>query len=166
MKNIKVGMIVNTHGLRGDVKIKLLSDFPELRFAKGAKVYRTCDQGEQELTIQSSRMQKDMLITKFEGFEDINLVEGWKGSVLYIHEDQQQKLEDDEAYFHEIMHSEVYDREEHLLGTVVEIIETGANAVLRVQGVEREYLIPFVKSFVVAFDKEAKIMHVEMMEGL
>ncbi|MEG0273986.1 ribosome maturation factor RimM [Amedibacillus sp. YH-ame10] len=166
MKTIKVGVLVNTHGLKGEVKVKPLTDFPQLRFAKKANVYIDVNQKSIELTIQTVRVQKDMLLVTFNGYEDINLVESWKGSTLYIHEEQLHELEDDEAYFYEMMDSEVYDLSNQYIGKVSEIIETGANVVLRVVNGEDMKLIPFVKHFVKEFDKEKKIMHVEMMEGL
>lgn len=166
MKKINVGIIVNTHGLRGEVKIKLLSDFPHLRFAKGAQVYMEYAKEEKELIVAGARVNKDMLIVRFEGCDDINIVEPWKGAVLYIYEDQLQDLDEDEAYFYEMKDARVYDMKETYLGVVNEIIETGANVVLRVSDGEKQMLIPFVKAFVKEFDRKEKIMHVEVMEGL
>lgn len=166
MKKLNVGVIVNTHGLKGEVKVKVLSDFPQLRFTKGASVYMEVQDTTLELVVKSVRFNKDMLIVLFEGYDHINDIECYKGSTLFIYEDQLQALEEDEAYFFEMMDSEVYDMEEHYVGRVVELIETGANVVLRVKREDKQTLIPFVKAFVKEFDKEQKIMHVEVMEGL
>lgn len=166
MKKIKVGTIVNTHGLRGDVKVKTCSDFPDLRFAKGAILYMQINNDIKELHVHSAREQKDMLLIRFENIEDINMVEPWKGNTLFIYENQLQELEEDEAYFYEMMDSDVYDMDDVYLGKVTEVIETGANVVLRVRHEEQQILIPFVKTFVKSFDKKEKLMHVEVMEGL
>ena len=101
----------------------------------------------------------------FEEYDDINQVEPFKGSVLSIDESQLHELEEDEAYYFELQDCEVYDETDHLIGTVCEVIETGANAVLRVRG-EREYLIPYVKAFVTDFDAQTKRITVKMVEGL
>lgn len=166
MKKINVGVIVNTHGLKGEVKIKITSDFPDLRFAKRAHVY--FDDGSEtiELIVKATRFNKEMLLVVFEGYDDINKIEKYKGKTLYVYENQLQPLEEDEAYFFEMMNSVVYDMQENIIGSVVEVIETGANVVLRVRQDEEEKLIPFVKAFVKEFDKEKKIMHVELVEGL
>lgn len=166
MKDIKIGVITNTHGLKGEVKVKNLSDFLELRYRKGNVIHLHYGDESLPLRIQSVRDGKDLLIVKFEEFDDINQVEIWKGSCLYVEDSELQELEEDEAYYHELQDSKVYDMEAQYLGTVSEIIETGANVVLRVSGGERELLIPFVKAFVKQFDKLEKRMVVEVMEGL
>ncbi|MEG1474810.1 MAG: ribosome maturation factor RimM [Longicatena sp.] len=166
MKQIKVGVIVNTHGLKGEVRVKNLSDFPTLRYQKGKQINLQYKDVLIHLTIESVRFNKDLYLLTFKDYEDINLVEIWKGSYLSIDEDSLIELSDEEAYYFEMQDSEVYTLEEEYLGRVVEIIETGANAVLRVKNEEREILIPFVKTFVIRFDKKQKKMHVKLMEGL
>lgn len=165
MKQIKIGVLVNTHGLKGEVKIKPLTDFPDIRFKIGNTIHMHHHDQDIALRIQYVRQQKDLLLVCFEGYEDINAVEGWKGNSLYINEDQLHELEEDEVYFFELMDCEVYDTNDTKLGVVKEVIETGANAVLRVCG-EREYLIPYVKAFIKAYDKTEKTIHVELVEGL
>lgn len=165
MKQIKIGVLVNTHGLKGEVKVKPMTDFPDIRFQKGNTINIQYQNTLIPVTIKQVREQKDLLLLTFEGYDDINQLEPWKGSILSIDESQLHELEEDEAYYFELQDCEVYDNENQLLGTVSEVIETGANAVLRVRG-EREYLIPYVKAFVTDFDAEAKRITVKMVEGL
>ena len=165
MKQIKIGALVNTHGLKGEVKVKPLTDFPDIRFAKGNTINVQYKETLIPVIIKNVRDQKGMLLICFEGYNDINQVEAWKGSALSVEEEQLHELEEDEAYFFELMNCEVLDEQKHLLGTVSEVIETGANAVLRVNG-DREYLIPYVKAFVTDFDRENKKIRVKMVEGL
>ena len=165
MKQIKIGVLVNTHGLKGEVKVKPMTDFPDIRFQKGNTINIQYQNTLLPVTIKQVREQKDLLLITFEGYDDINQVEPWKGSILSIDESQLHELEEDEAYYFELQDSEVYDKDNQLLGTVIEVIETGANAVLRVRG-ERDYLIPYVKAFVIDFDAEAKRITVKMVEGL
>lgn len=166
MKRVNIGVITNTHGLKGEVKVKCLTDFPEMRFKKGNTIHMQNRAEGMSACIQNIRMAKDLMIIKFEGYDDINQVEAWKGNMLSVTEDELHTLEDDEAYYYEIQDSEVYDMDEHYIGKVVEIIETGANAVLRVKMEKRDVLIPFVKAFVKEFDKKEKKMKVELIEGL
>ena len=154
MKEINIGMLVNTHGLRGEMKVKVLTDFPQLRFQKGAVVHLQLAQGQFDLKVQHVRESKGQLLVKFEGYDDINQVEGWKGSMLTIREEELQELDEFEAYFHELQDA------------VSEIIETGANAILRVKTKDKDILIPFVRAFVKEFDRKNKVMKVELMEGL
>ncbi|MCR0568021.1 ribosome maturation factor RimM [[Clostridium] innocuum] len=166
MKEINIGMLVNTHGLRGEMKVKVLTDFPELRFHKGAVVHLQLAQEQLDLKVQHVHESKGQLLVKFEGYDDINQVEGWKGSMLTIREEELQELNEYEAYFHELQDAVVYDMEGVQLGTVSEIIETGANAILRVKTKDKDILIPFVRAFVKEFDRKSKVMKVELMEGL
>lgn len=165
MKQIKIGALVNTHGLKGEVKVKPLTDFPDIRFKKGNTINIQYKQDLIPVKIKHVRDQKGMLLVSFDGYEDINQVEPWKGSILSIEEEQLHELDADEAYFFELMNCEVYDEQNQLLGIVCEVIETGANAVLRVKG-EKDYLIPYVKAFVKDFDKEQKKISVELVDGL
>lgn len=166
MKEINIGILVNTHGLRGEVKVKCLSDFPEIRFCKGAKMFIHTASGKLELCVERVRESKGLLIVKFKDYYDINQVEIWKGSKLTIDEQDLQELDEYEAYYHEMMEAKVYDMDDNYIGKVIEVIETGANAVLRVAAEDKAILIPFVRTFVKEFDRKEKIMKVELMEGM
>lgn len=166
MKHINIGVITTTHALKGEVKVKCLTDFADIRFQKGKKIFMQSKQEQIVLQIQSIRKSKELLIIKFVGYDDIEAVEGWRGNLLSINESELHALADDEAYFFEMQDSEVYDMQDLYIGKVIEVIETGANAVLRVQMAEGQVLIPFVKAFVKEFNKKAKRMKVELMEGL
>lgn len=164
---IKIGVLTNTHGIRGEVKIKSLSDFTDIRFAKGKTILIQHNEEQLPLTIQTIRETKGMLLVKFEEYDHINQVEGLKGDYIVIDESKLHELEEDEAYFFELMNCQVEDMQGNDLGTVVEVIETGANAILRVRNQSgKDVLVPYVKAFVKAFDKEQKKIQIELMEGL
>lgn len=161
-----VGVVVNTHGLAGEVKVKVVTDFPDLRFVKGGVLYLQDGQQELRLVISHVRKQKEMLLISFVDYDHINKVLPWKGKALYIYNDQRHDLKQEEAYYSQIMHAQVYDMQDVYLGEVSEIIETGAHIVLRVTGKDRSMLLPFIQVFVKEFDKEAHVMHVDAIEGL
>ena len=98
-------------------------------------------------------------------YDDINQVEKWKGARLCIHEDQLTPLSDDEIYYHDLMQMHVYDPNQAFLGEVVELIETGAQLVLRIRG-ESEWLLPYTKAFVKDVDILQKRLIVEPIEGM
>src|SRR5690625_1921353 len=97
-----VGKIINTHGIKGEVKVKQITDFIE-RFQVGNKVFAI---GQEEqvipLTIDGFRTQKNNLLLHFEGYDSINDVETLKGLDLKIKQEQQELLEENEYYYHEI----------------------------------------------------------------
>lgn len=165
MEYINIGSIVNTHGLKGEVKVKPQTHFADIRFAKGARMYRKQADEMQELIVRSAREHKGMVLVCFEDFDDINQVEAWKGSALFIKEEQLEKLDEDEIYYRDLMKMQVQSVDKELLGQVVEIIETGANVVIRVQG-EKELLVPYVKRFIKEVDMEKKLLTIEVLDGM
>lgn len=165
MEYITVGKIVNTHGLKGELKILPHTHFADERFAAKAILYVLIDGNMQQLIVKTAREHKGMLLVCFEGFDDINQVEHWKNCYLYIEENQQAQLDEDEIYYRELLKMQVETCEGNVLGNVVEILETGANVVIRVKG-EKELLIPYVKRFIKEVDKEDNILKVELLDGM
>ncbi len=166
MEFIKIGVLVNTHGLKGEVKIKPMTDFPEQRFQKKATIYVSYQNEMIEVRIKSVREHKGMLLVVFEGYEDINLVEQWKTSTLYISKQQLHTLEEDEAYFFELKGCIVKDEAGEELGSVVEVLDTPAHAILRVQKDDISFLVPYVQAFITSFDKDKQEIVIHKMEGL
>ena len=166
MEQITIGILVNTHGLRGEVKIKTMTDFPEIRFKKGAVIHLQTSEGIIPLKIKNVREQKGLLLVKFDGYDDINQVEKWKGSVLSIDQKDVHELEEDEAYFFELKNCEVFDEQGSKLGVVSEVLDTNANAILRVKGENGDILIPYVKAFIQSFSREEKRIVVHLVEGM
>jgi 16S rRNA processing protein RimM len=165
MEYIKIGAIAGTHGLRGEVSVKSFTQFNDIRFAKGNIIFRETSSGMQELKIVSMRQKTDRILLQLAGYDHIEQVEAWKGSLLYIQKDQLHELDEDEVYYFELMHCQVVDMEGRLLGEVSDLIETGSSVVLRVSG-NKEILIPYVKAFVKEADIAAKRIVVELLEGM
>lgn len=165
MDYITIGTMVNTHGLKGEVKIKPQTHFVEERFAKRAHIFLQYENNLLELEIKSVREHKGMLLVCFEGYTDINQVEAWKGSKLFIKEEQLTPLDEDEIYYRDLLDMQVETTSGQELGNVSEIIETGANIVIRVKG-EREVLIPYVKTFIKEVHMEDKKLIVELLDGM
>src|SRR5690625_2043989 len=107
-KMFDVGKIINTHGVRGEVRVKRLTDFEE-RFTIGATLYLV-KKNEQpiQLIISSHRIHKDYDLLSFEGYENINDVEDFKNTYLKIKEEQLTELPTGEYYVHEIIDCQVY----------------------------------------------------------
>ncbi|MHA6484425.1 ribosome maturation factor RimM [Paenibacillus sp. strain BS8-2] len=166
-----VGKLVNTHGIRGDVKILPQTDFAEQRFAPGSKLMLVNEQsGEhQQVKITSSRLQKNVYVVKLEGFNNINEIEKYKGWVLKISEADQGQLDDGEYYYHEIIGCRVVTEEGEDLGEVTEILSPGANDVWVVKAAGpkgRELLLPVIDDVVLHVQPSDKLITVRLMEGL
>ncbi len=164
METISVGKIVNTRGLKGEVKIIPNTHFIEERFQAGARLF--VGNQHREVRVLRSRYEKGMVFAVFEGMEDINSVEWMKGMEVYGDREAKLSLQKDEVLYSDLMDCDVYTEEALYVGRVVDVLETGANAVLRVQREKDSVLIPFVRAVVTAFDIDDKRIVIEEMEGL
>ena len=162
-----IGKITNTHGIKGEVKVKQITDFIE-RFNVGSVIY-LIDMNEQiiPLEIASVRTQKDYLLIRFTGYDSINEVESFKGLMLKIKNEQLTPLNEHEFYFHEIIGCTVSDMNGTKIGVVDSILTPGANDVWVIKDEQKkEYLIPYIYDVVKEIDVENKQIKIEPMEGL
>ncbi|SDN27252.1 ribosome maturation factor RimM [Alkalicoccus daliensis] len=168
---LNVGKIVNTHGIRGEVRVISRTDFPELRFAEGSKLTVFQEGKSSETVIVASwRQHKQFDLLTFEKVENVNEAEKFKGSLLKIHRDQlhENELETGEYYFHEIVGLTVFTDQGEKIGTVKEILTPGANDVwvIHAEDSKKEVLIPYIEEVVKEIDlKENKVI-ITPMEGL
>ncbi len=126
-----VGKIVNTHGVKGELKIVSKTDFPEERYQVGNTLYLFLPNQIEPmpLLIKSHRSHKNFDLLTFEGYEDINQVEKFKEGMLKVPEDQLHDLEEGEYYLHEIVGCRVVTNDGEEIGTIKEILSPGANDV-------------------------------------
>ena len=141
---LAVGNIVGAHGIRGEVKVELLTDFPE-RFSPGATVYLGPESPTRPLRIEAARPHKGMMLVKFAGVPDRNAAELLRDNLLLIPEEQAMPLGEDENYAHDLIGLQVETTEGRVLGKVVEILYTAANDVYVVHRPGAEVLIPALK---------------------
>ena len=165
---LKVGKIVNTHSLKGEVKVISSTDFEEERFKKGSKLLIT--RGNQlirEVVVQSYRNHKNFLLVKFEGIDSVEEAEKLKNLQIKIDSDEVGELEENEFYFHQIIGCEVFDENNKNLGEIIDILTPGANDVWVIKGENgKEILIPYIEDVVKKIDITSKKVNIEVMEGL
>lgn len=168
-KWFNVGKIVNTHGIRGEVRVISRTDFPEERYKKGNTLYIFMEKSKEpiEVIVKSHRVHKSFDLLSFEGYDNINLVEKFKGAMLKVPESQLGELNEGEYYFHEIIGCTVVTEEGETVGTVSEILTPGANDVWVVKRNNgKEVLIPYIEDVVKKVDVERKTITIRPMEGL
>lgn len=163
---IEIGKIINTHGIKGELKIISSSDFEEERFAVGNSVNIQFGKELIPMEVASFRRHKGCLLVAFKDLMNINFVEKYKGCVISVDSDEMQELDEDEVYFYQLIDCKVIDEENNELGMVVEIIETAAHDILRIRNDEgKEVLIPYVDAFIVDVDVDEKVIIVHLIEG-
>ena len=165
---LKVGKIVKTHSLKGEVKVISSTDFEEERFKKGSKLLIT--RGNQlirEVVVQSYRNHKNFLLVKLEGIDSVEEAEKLKNLQIKIDSDEVGGLEENEFYFHQIIGCEVFDENDKNLGEIIDILTPGANDVWVIKGENgKEILIPYIEDVVKKIDITNKKVNIEVMEGL
>ncbi|MCY9666676.1 ribosome maturation factor RimM [Paenibacillus alginolyticus] len=166
-KLVTVGRIVNSHGIRGELKVVPETDFPE-RFDKGNALIIVDSQNKQTpVTVKTSRLHKNMFILQLEEFSNINEVEKFKGSLLKIEAKDQQPLEEGEYYYHEIIGCKVVTEEGQELGLVSEVLTPGANDVWVVALPKgKQLLLPVIDDVILEVDIANKTIRIHLMEGL
>ncbi|WP_308639221.1 ribosome maturation factor RimM [Paenibacillus silvisoli] len=166
---LSVGKLVNTHGIRGEVKVVSQTDFPEERFAPRSILTLIHPETKQtmELEVQSARLHKNMYIVKFRGFDNINDVEKYKGWELKVSKEDMVELEEGEYYHHQIIGCQVVTEDGDVLGEIKEILSPGANDVWVVKRPKgKELLIPVIDEVVLDVNVAEKLVKVHLMEGL
>lgn len=165
---LNVGKIVNTQGLKGEVRVVSQTDFPELRYKKG-ELLTLFQEGKESihLIIKSHRKHKNFDILSFEGHLSINDVEKYREGILKIAQEQLTDLEENEYYYHEIIGLTVIDILGKEIGKIREILSPGANDVWVVQRTKKkDVLLPYIESVVKKIDQEKGLVLVDIPEGL
>ena len=163
---LQVGIISSTHGVRGEVKVFPTTDDVK-RFKRLKEVI--LDTGREEITleIESVKFFKQMAILKFAGIDSLNDVEAYKGASLFVDRKNAVKLEKDEYFIADLIDLTVEDEEGKEIGTLIDVMKTGANDVYIVKNAEgKELLFPAIKECVLDIDFKEKKMTVHVMDGL
>ena len=161
-----IGTIVNTHGIRGEVRVLVTTDFPADRFKVGNTVY-VATSPKTALTIQSVREHKGLTLLTFKDYTDINQVLPFKGKRLQVTETALQPLDEGSYYYKDIIGLTVIDEQGQTLGKVNEILSPGPNDVWVIpRSGKSDILLPFLKSVVQSIDLDQKVAHVIVPEGL
>ncbi|KAB7668618.1 ribosome maturation factor RimM [Bacillus sp. B1-b2] len=169
-KWFNVGKVVNTHGVRGEIRVISRTDFPEERYKVGNSIYFF--QNEQvttplELKVKTHRVHKNFNLLTFDQYDNVNDIEFMKGGLLKVPESFLGELQENEYYFHEIIGCKVITVEGDELGVITEILTPGANDVWVAKGKGgKELLIPYIEDVVMKVDVKEKIVVIELMEGL
>ncbi len=164
---ISIGKIVNTHGIKGEVKVKVFSDSLE-RFEGVEQVYASPDEaGEkgQLLTITGIRYHKDMAMLTFEEAADLTQAEKLKNYYLQVPEKELPPLPEGRYYIYQLEGLSVWEKDV-CYGKLTEVLQPGSNDVYVVKEGKREILIPALKTVIKSVDLEKGRMEVELPAGL
>jgi len=165
MKMLRVGKIINTHGLKGELKVLSLSDYAE-RFEELEWVL--IEGYTEKFYIENVKYQKSNVLLSLKGYKDINEVEKFKNKYLLIDETQRRELPEGTYYIADIIGLEAYTvNNNEYLGKVVDILQTGSSEVYVIQNEKSEpIMIPFVDEFIPYISLEEGKILVNPIEGM
>lgn len=158
-----VGKIVGTWGRKGELKVQVLSSYPE-RFAPGMTILVGS-----ELTphvVETIRWRANTLLITLAGVKDLTAAEELVGAELWVPYEARYPLQPGEYYLYEILGLRAVTEDGRFLGTVEEVLETPSNDVYVVRGQGREYLIPALREVVMKIDPKEGLMVVRLLPGL
>ena len=163
MNLIEVGKIINTHGLRGEVKAAAWTDTPDV-FEGLERVYA---KKEIPLTIRRVKYQKNNLILQFAELSTIEEAEALKNTILYADRADLGELPEGVYYIADLIGMTVQDEDGEKIGTIKEVLQTGANDVYVVRREEKkDLLIPVIEDAVKGVDLEKRTVTVTLLDGL
>ena len=162
MKYVLIGRLVNTHGLKGEVRILSSFKYKDRVFKNGMKIYIGKDKICEKIT--GYRYHKIFDMITMEGYNDINQVLKYKGDYVFVNKDDIILLEN-EYLDEDIVGLSVYV-DDRLLGVVKKIEKHSVNEILVVKNDEKNYLVPYNFDIILSIDLEKREMKVKNIVGL
>jgi 16S rRNA processing protein RimM len=155
--------VLGAHGIRGEIKCRIVTDFPARRFRRGNAVVVD---GVSH-TIQAARVQGMTVLLKLEDIADRDAAETFRAKEIQIRVEDAVALPKGQYFWHQVIGMRVEDATTHeALGEVTDILETGANDVYVVRGGRGEILLPAIKDVVKEIDPAAGLMLIQPLPGL
>ena len=163
---LQVGVITQTHGIRGEVKVFPTTDDVN-RFKKLKEVILDSGKERLILNIEGVKFFKQFVILKFKGYDSINDIEKYKNAKLLVTREKAVKLKKDEYFIADLIGMKVVTENGAAFGTLKDLLETGANDVYIVETDDaKEVLIPAIKECILKIDMDAAVMTIHLMDGL
>ena len=162
MDRIKVGKIIGAFGIRGEVKVYPYTDRPE-RFRELEQV----SAGDEVLTIESVRFQKNLVLLRFAGVDDRNAAEALKNRFLTIGHENLRELDEDEYFIFDLIGMEAVREDGSHIGRVTDVIQNTAQDLYEIETDDgTKYLVPAVYELVTDIDINSGIMTINPIPGL
>lgn len=167
MSRVLVGKIVNTCGLKGELKVINSSDFYKERYKKGnvLSVMNADKNINKEFTVSSVRKNDKFIYVKFKEINSIEEAEIYKESFIMVDGESLEKIDDDTFYHYELLNMDVYFNDK-VIGKVIEISDNGPQDLLRISDGDKSFLVPFLDEFIGEIDVKSQKIILKNIEGL
>ena len=165
-KYLRVGVIANTHGVRGEVKVyPTTENIKRFDYLKEAVI----DTGKEKINVNVTGVKyfKNMVILKFEQYDNMDQVIPLKGMDLLVTRENAIPLAEGEHYIVDMIGCKIITDDGNTVGELTDVMQTGANDVYVVKTTDgKEVLLPAIKECVLEKDIENKVIKVHIMKGL
>lgn len=170
---IAIGKIVKTIGIKGNLKIIPLTDFPDRFYKtknillfneKNSSFYANKNFGGYDFAFSECKVFDKYINVKFVSFDTIEKSRELINLLVLVNEKERVKLEDGLFYYYDLMDFEIYDNDK-FIGRLVSVSNYGSGDLFNINYEDREILIPYNKEFVKKIDMENKRIDVQLIEG-
>ena len=153
---IEAGEIVNTHGVRGEIKMLPWLDSPE-----DMRGFTRCRIGGKDYAIVSCRVKNTCDLLKLEGVDTMEAAQALRGKTVTLYRED---MDEDVIFAGDLIGMEVFSQAERI-GELTQVLDYPGNQVYVVKG-EKEYMLPAVKEFMLSTDLDGNRMEVKLLEGM
>ena len=160
-----LGSIYRTHGVKGNVIIRLDVDEPAA-YKKLQAAFLELDGKLQPFKVTSTSILNDQFIAHFEGIEDMDTAESLIRVPVYLPMKELPKLKGKKLYLHEAVGMKVVDAIEGEIGIIQKIYDMPEQPMASVALGDKELLFPVIAAFIERIDRENKVLYVNLPEGL
>lgn len=163
-----LGRILRPHGVRGELKIQVATDYPE-RIAELETVYIASDMNAENprpYAVQAARLHQGYVLLTIKGIASRNDADKLRGSYVMVNVADAVPLDEDEFYLYELIGMQVVTEDGQELGAIAEVMETGANDVYIVRSDTGTILLPAHEETVIEYDFDARTVTMRLPDGL
>jgi len=159
-----VGTLRRPHGLRGEILMDVITDFPE-RLLRGVKLF--VGSSREPRIIDSCRQHSRGMLIQLRGISSPEAAGSYRQQAVYVLAANRPRLPKGQYYHHELVGSKVVDENQQTLGVLAEILQTGANDVYVVKGApDRELLLPAIAGVLLEIDSDRRMIQVRVPNGI
>ncbi|HSQ88670.1 ribosome maturation factor RimM [Romboutsia sp.] len=165
LTHFKIGQIVNTQGLKGEVRVYTYTDDID-RFDELETFYLGKDR-EKTWEVEKVRYKGNMVIMKIKGIDRVEDAEKLKNKFMYVSREDSRELQEGEFFISDMIGMDVYTVDGEHIGVLDEVLQYAANDVYVVKGADnKEYMIPAMMKFVPTIDMNERKMIIDPIKGM
>ena len=159
---LEIGKIINTHGLKGDLKVECWCDSPDMLL----DIDNFYLENKKELLPVSAKVFKNNVLIHFKGIDTIEEGEKLKNEILYADKNLFE-LEDGVYFVSDLLGITVFDADtDKEYGKITDVLQNSTKDVYVIHGSDREYLVPAIEECIIEVDIQQKVMKIRPLRGL